>query len=292
MMKMNQFLTKKSCIDKVYPIKKSLGGVLNINRAGFSRCGMDYHIQRQDYPFYAFEYIIEGKGTLMINNHSYSITEGDVFILQKNSIHDYTAAPPYPWTKVWFEVNGSFVDDLFHLYNLESCYYIPLTPLKDIFQSILESCINNDPKSNKDWDDFPLYLHKLLSSLKESSNNKNSYNQCEDHSIRQVTEYISNNFMKPVSLDDIANEVALSVPGIIRKFRKETGVTPYQFLLQKRMDHARMLLKQTDLTICRIAHDSGFNDTYHFSRIFKQRFNLSPGKYRKKIHSLPKKLTL
>ena len=67
-----------------------------------------------------------------------------------------------------------------------------------------------------------------------------------------------------------------------RLFRKSAGLPPGQFLLECRMRLARNLLANTSMRIGEIAAETGFNDMFHFSRIFKKRFGKSPVAYRKK----------
>lgn len=92
-------------------------------------------------------------------------------------------------------------------------------------------------------------------------------------------------------LDDVKNEVSVAALAalygqsrehFIRSFRGFMGVTPYRYRQDRRMDHARMLLADTDLPVSRIAEEVGLADAQYFSRIFKKEVGVSPLAFRKR----------
>ena len=69
------------------------------------------------------------------------------------------------------------------------------------------------------------------------------------------------------------------------EFKKLAGITPYQYLLNKKLDQAKILLASPDNTIGSVSLDLGFNDQSHFTRAFKNRFDVTPGKFQKQSKS-------
>ncbi|MBQ6781308.1 MAG: helix-turn-helix transcriptional regulator, partial [Treponema sp.] len=63
-------------------------------------------------------------------------------------------------------------------------------------------------------------------------------------------------------------------------FKKETGMTAIKYLIDLRLRIARSLLKDTDLPVERIAEQTGFSDSTHLERLFKQKYQMSPGEAR------------
>lgn len=98
---------------------------------------------------------------------------------------------------------------------------------------------------------------------------------------RVAKELIDTHFNEPLSLDTLASRIYLSGDHIRSLFKKEYGIGPIHYLLQKRIEHARGLLKNSDKKVYEIAGICGFNDPYYFSRIFKRISGLSPEQYRK-----------
>lgn len=64
-------------------------------------------------------------------------------------------------------------------------------------------------------------------------------------------------------------------------FKEAYGITPYQYLLQKKLTLAKMMLKDTRLPIKEIAENLGFQDNHYFSSFFKKQTGTSPQQYRK-----------
>ena len=84
----------------------------------------------------------------------------------------------------------------------------------------------------------------------------------------------------PLTLRDLAAQDAMSVRTYNRRFREETGLTPMQWLTQRRIDRARELLEQTDHTVDRIAAEAGFGTAASLRQHFHAALGVSPGAYR------------
>lgn len=85
---------------------------------------------------------------------------------------------------------------------------------------------------------------------------------------------------EPVTLADLAARDAMSVRTYSRRFRQETGLTPVQWLTQRRVDRARQLLEETDHTVDRIAAQAGFGTGASLRQHFHAALGVSPGAYR------------
>ncbi len=89
-------------------------------------------------------------------------------------------------------------------------------------------------------------------------------------------------FAQPLSTVDVARTVGLSERHFRRQFHDTLGITPYEFLLQTRLQHACRQLLQTNKTITDIAHESGFSDHSAFTKMFHERMDITPSAYRQR----------
>ncbi|ERR1700731_938801 len=78
---------------------------------------------------------------------------------------------------------------------------------------------------------------------------------------------------------DLARSVALSASRLRHIFKRETGVTPAQFLGQKKLEQARELLETSHLSVKEVAAQVGIPNQSHFVRVFKKAYGLPPGRY-------------
>jgi AraC-like DNA-binding protein len=106
-----------------------------------------------------------------------------------------------------------------------------------------------------------------------------------DRPRTSLYEVLEANYMYSMSLNDYAQIANCSLATFKREFKKMFNVPPAQWLIQKRLDYALMLLNTTEKSIGDIFFDSGFENGSHFSRVFKDRFGLSPLHYRKQKKS-------
>ncbi|GHO80100.1 hypothetical protein KSD_78710 [Ktedonobacter sp. SOSP1-85] len=102
----------------------------------------------------------------------------------------------------------------------------------------------------------------------------------DSRSLHWMLSYLSFHLAEPISIADMARYAHLSPAHFSRIFRQQFGLSPHQYLLRLRLQHAQMLLQQTDLTIERIAKYCGFADAHHFSKTFRKNVGCSPGFYR------------
>lgn len=85
-----------------------------------------------------------------------------------------------------------------------------------------------------------------------------------------------------LSIEDIVKDMNYTHCHIIRLFKKETGMTPSQFSLKCKLNHARILLESTNMSIVEIASAVGFSSLGHFTEVFKNQYSLPPANYRRK----------
>lgn len=100
--------------------------------------------------------------------------------------------------------------------------------------------------------------------------------------LLQVLDYIDAHLSSEISLADLAELVGISQFHFGRLFKQSLGLSPYQYLLQQRVERAKVLLKQSDQSIVAIALECGFNSHSHLGRKFRQLTGITPKAYRAK----------
>ena len=103
----------------------------------------------------------------------------------------------------------------------------------------------------------------------------------ENPIIKKVCDYVDKNLSQDISLEQAADMAGVSSFYLSKLFKEEKGETFINFISDKRLEKARQLLAETDLSIKEITAEVGYNDQNYFSRIFKTKYGLSPKEYRK-----------
>lgn len=97
--------------------------------------------------------------------------------------------------------------------------------------------------------------------------------------LRQATEYIQAHLDEDISLSEIASELGMSQYYFCHLFKRSTGISPHQYLIQQRVERAKDLLKRSQLTITAIALECGFSNQSHFAKYFRKHTGMNPKKF-------------
>ena len=116
-----------------------------------------------------------------------------------------------------------------------------------------------------------------------STINLNQDNDVYARVIQEARQYIHNNFCQKITVEEIAKKVFVSQYHFSRIFKKYTRYSPYQYLLNVRLQHARKLMCQEKLSIKEITFKSGFSSIDHFSAAFTKKYGVCPSVYRKEL---------
>ncbi len=100
--------------------------------------------------------------------------------------------------------------------------------------------------------------------------------------LLQVLEYIHEHLDRDIKLADLAGLLGMSQFHFSHLFKQAIGTSPYQYLIQQRIERAKLLLKQSDRSIMDIALECGFNSHSHLSKTFRQFTGMTPKAYRTK----------
>lgn len=108
----------------------------------------------------------------------------------------------------------------------------------------------------------------------------------DNERLRNIFNFVRENFKRQISLDEIANESSMTPPSFARYFKKNTGKTFTQFVNEYRLVHASKLLAEKPTSITDICFESGFNNFSHFNKLFKDYTGQSPSDYRKEFRQI------
>lgn len=108
--------------------------------------------------------------------------------------------------------------------------------------------------------------------------------------IERAKEFIHQQFPNDFSLFELSSFACASPFHFSRLFKRYTSVSPHQYVLNVRLKHSEMLLKNTSKPIADIAYQCGFNNAEYFATAFKQKYGLSPSMYKQKSPKLPSPL--
>ena len=99
----------------------------------------------------------------------------------------------------------------------------------------------------------------------------------------ELKEVIENHLYSNLTIEELAKLSNLSLSSFKRSFKKEYDDSPKNYLVTKKIDKAKELLRLSKMPISEIAYEVGFNDPLYFSRIFKKKIGVTPTTFRQSI---------
>lgn len=128
-----------------------------------------------------------------------------------------------------------------------------------------------------------LKMKELVVSILTSGKNPalaSYFRRLGEGTLPSVVEIMEANFRYNLTQEEYARMCHRSLSSFKRDFQSSFGEAPGKWLLRKRLDYSAALLKTSSMNVTEIAFESGFEDVSHFSRVFKDRFNVPPVSYR------------
>lgn len=251
-------------------------GAFGLRLAGSSFCDGQYRIAREARDdIFVIEYVEEGEGYLCVEDRMYYPKAGDVYFAPAFVRHHYGSSADRPWTKHWFNISGSLFPAQLDACGLSGVHHIPACPVGSLFKEALERL-----RENTNENMAPDIL-RIVMVVADCHYRRDSSDSSPSRDGALLKHFIEKNVMKrSLSLDDMSRSIHKSNAQTIRVCKRDFGVSPYQFFLNKKMEKACDLLIHSKLTVKEIAHMTGFADEFYFSNIFKKKKNVAPTYYR------------
>ena len=101
--------------------------------------------------------------------------------------------------------------------------------------------------------------------------------------VARLEEFIDAHLDRPITLDDMARLLGMGVWTFNRRLKRTLGRSAYAFVIEKRLERAKQLLRNRDLALKEIAAYCGFSDQAHMTRMFRAKLGVAPGQFRKSI---------
>ena len=237
------------------------------------------------HDFHKIIVFVSGKVTYHIEGKAYQLKPQDILLVSQGAIHKPEIDPSIPYERYIFwirddlsspELNTCFQkanDRSFNLIRLDSVLQEKLKDLlPEIEHSLRDTQFGDSILSKALFAQFMVYINRIF--LKSSSApDQKSYSS--DSQVEQLLKYINRNLSENLSIDHLAEKFFFSKYHMMRKFKKETGYTIHNYIISKRLLHARSLIAQ-GIPVMKAAMQSGFQDYTAFVRAYKKQFGTVP----------------
>ena len=232
---------------------------------------------------YLLIYSYYGEGEILYCGQSVSMPAGTITLIDCQK--SYKVIPKHDakddWVYYWLRFNGSggtyYYNSIFP--EEYTAFNVDTPEIKDEFENILsdfsEPAIGGCFRISHGITTLLTYMIEL----RYSGSNKMYKHQ---QTIKRATQYIRDNYNLSLDIDQLAKRANLSKYYFIKLFKEFMHVTPYEYVINYRINEAKKYIRMTQCKVSQISDHVGFNDECNFIRTFKRVTGMTPLQYRDK----------
>lgn len=233
-------------------------------------------------------FIKDGEGSCVINGRQYESQKGDILIFNRGILHEERSSAEKPLDFYYCAVGNLSIrgvpegcvipNDIEPI--IHACDHA--AEIEFFIKSMFEECTVQNIGYMSLCQSFMISLIVLI--LRIINEQCNLITDEKENSIAsRVIEYIDRNYSRDITLSDLAQTMFISQHYLSHVFKDETGYSPINYLIRRRMDEAKKLLLNSARTIQEISNIVGYADANHFDIVFKRINGMTPSKYRDTI---------
>lgn len=252
---------------------------------GSERCdpGASYGPERRD--CWHLHAVLSGTGTLYAGGRVFHPRFGQLFLLKNGEQVQYTADDRDPWEYCWVTYNGTEAQRLSEEIGFtEGVYCLDSSVEAKAFYELVQR-MHEKPEMNytNDLRRRGILLEYLALALEATAargrKNAERYEYPAKVYVERAISFIHYNYAT-IRVSDIMAYIGFTRSYFTTMFKKQTGLSPQEYLKQYRLQRACQQLAETDLPVQAIAAQVGYEDPLAFSRMFKNAYGVSPTAYR------------
>lgn len=263
-----------------------------------SKYGEDWHSTSHFHPFTEIFFITHGNGIMEIDNIDVAIKEGDLIIINPNCPH--TEKSSYKFIDqleyIVFGINNLTLSNkslpllndetptptYYKIMNFNNNKNVILYYLNTLVQEVELKEINYELACKSILTLFIIYISRNSESTLLITSNPEKLNiECI-----KVKNYIDSHYSENITLDILSNLSYINKFHLVHLFTKQMGISPINYLINKRIEESKNLLTTTNYSIRDIATIVGFSNSSYFSQMFKKFNGCSPRIYKNKYTTL------
>jgi AraC-like DNA-binding protein len=256
------------------------GTKLAVVCGGVEHCAPDYGIRRETFPFYSIEYVARGEGGLKLGRRNYELKPGIIFAYGPGVRQHITSNPQKPLVKYFVDFAGTQSAQWIQRAGLAPGKVSQVFPPNEI-QPLFDELIRSGQRDTRHSPELCRQLLECLGvKLLEARAPVQEAESAAYAAYQTSRQFVQEHFRRLRTLEQVAQECHLGTAYLCRLFRRYDHQSPYLFLTRLKMNEAAGQLQQPGALVKNVAADLGFANPFHFSRVFKSVFGISPDEFR------------
>ena len=258
------------------PLDDALNARCRLVCVGLEQTRPDYVIDRKTMPFCLVEFVAQGRGELVLEGRRHSLQPGMAYAYAAHMQHVIKSDPERPMLKYFLGFVGSEAEQVLsetRLGRWAPVHVSAMHELVELFELVLRSAAEVDGDAQKLCDAL---VPVVLLKLEQASIGADRPQAQGLAAYERVRRYLEKNFLRVRSVEDAARACRLTPAYVSKLFRRFARVGAHQFLTRLKIDRAADLLIYRQLLVKQVAAEVGYADAFHFSKVFKRTYGVSP----------------
>ncbi len=238
---------------------------------------------------YQLIYVASGKAYFYFEDREEIVTAGHMVLYRPKEVQKYVYYGTDQTEVYWVHFTGSDVKNILRQYGISDNMHVFYCGALLEYQSLFRLMIQELQMCREDYQELLAMVlrHILILIHRQMNNVKKTDSGFMTEEIDLAVTYFNEHYNTDICIEEYAASRHMSTSWFIRNFRKYTGFTPMQYILEIRISNAESLLEATEYNITEISRIIGYDNPLYFSRLFKKSKGLSPSEYRKRIKTVP-----
>ena len=269
----------------VTPSRYTKSALLHVQEAGEFFAGPGYYTRREGLESYLLKYTIAGCGELTYQGQTHLLRPNQLFWIDCREPQYYRTAPGSSrWQVLWVHFYGPASGLYYEAFQAQNhkCPVLTLPPenrVQEAMRALLPLYQCADGVLLTDLHAAGLLTQALGELIRLTDANPVWPGAPE--SVQNARNYLAEHYAERITLEDLARRFSVSKFHFQKLFKHYVGYTPNEYLLLVRLNHAKGLLRSTDLPVAQIACDVGIQNVSHFINLFRRHEGTTPAHYRR-----------
>lgn len=235
-------------------------------------------------PDYQLLYIASGLAHFFFTEDSNDtiVTAGTFILFRPGDFQRYIYYNTDHTEVFWIHFSGNDTENILNALGTHAKAQIIKTGTRILYSELFKNIITEIQQQRVGFEHMidAQFRQLLIHISRDVEYDKSKPDSFIQKQVECAQDYFNNHYSENISIDEYASSKGMSISWFIRNFKSHTSCTPLQYILDRRIANAQILLESTDYTINEISSIVGYDNQLYFSRLFSRQTGISPRKYR------------
>lgn len=262
--------------------------LLYVQEAGFLQSLKPHESRRSGLESYLLIYVLSGNGVLQYNGKTFTLGERDCALIDCRLEYSHISSADNPWEIMWIHFNGTAAAQYYHYFaeKTPNVFHVSETSeIPDNIHRIME--LSQHYTTESELICASLISNILTGCITNLSLPQNKISPSVSLKLAEIVRYLDAHFMDKITLDALSEHFFISKYYLSREFKQEYGTTIISYVLKKRINYAKELLRYSGKSIEEIGIACGIDDASYFNKVFSKMEGVTASAYRRQWRGRP-----